>query len=124
LAVHGLGEHINRYGHVFSKFAASGICVKGLDMRGHGRTLKKNPSYPAGYTPLKEVWEDILLMDAVEVEGVPKGLPTFVMGHSLGGLTALSFVYFNANRLANFKGVIAQCELDLGLSVLSNLRPW
>ncbi|KAJ3220191.1 hypothetical protein HDU67_005517 [Dinochytrium kinnereticum] len=110
LAVHGIGEHIHRYNHVFSKYAEAGIVVKGLDYRGHGRTLKKNLpiSQPGFLGSFELVWADILAMNDIVVPGVPSGLPTFVMGHSLGGLLALSFVKHNATKITNFRGVISQ----------------
>ncbi|KAJ3103616.1 hypothetical protein HDU97_009955 [Phlyctochytrium planicorne] len=110
LAVHGLGEHIHRYDHVFSKYAEAGIVVKGIDYRGHGRTLKKNAgkAKPGFLGPFNLVWDDILALYKIEVDGVPAGLPTFVMGHSLGGLIALTFVHHNASKIPNFRGVISQ----------------
>ncbi|KAJ3414298.1 hypothetical protein HDV05_006747 [Chytridiales sp. JEL 0842] len=108
LAFHGLGEHIHRYEHVFSRFAEAGILVKGMDYRGHGRTMKKNPEFPAGFSPIQKIWDDMLILDAIEVKGVPAGLPKFVMGHSLGGLLALGMVHFMGKHLTNLRGVIAQ----------------
>jgi acylglycerol lipase len=109
LAVHGLGEHIHRYDHVFNAFKEEGIVVKGMDYRGHGRTLFKNvKSEAVGLTQFDKVWEDIIVMEAIEVDGVPKGLPTFIMGHSLGGLLALTFAHNHHARIPNFRGVIAQ----------------
>jgi alpha-beta hydrolase superfamily lysophospholipase len=40
--IHGLGEHIGRYDHVFSKFASAGIRVFAYDQRGFGRTVLQN----------------------------------------------------------------------------------
>ncbi|KAI8852347.1 Alpha/Beta hydrolase protein [Chytridium lagenaria] len=110
LAIHGLGEHIHRYDHVFTKYAEAGIVVKGLDYRGHGRTLKKNLpiSQPGFLGSFKLVFQDMLSVNAIEVEGVPAGLPTFVMGHSLGGLISLAFVLHNASKIPNFRGIISQ----------------
>jgi alpha-beta hydrolase superfamily lysophospholipase len=41
LAFHGLGEHTNRYNHLFTYFAEQGFVVRGFDYRGHGETIKK-----------------------------------------------------------------------------------
>ena len=111
LAVHGLGEHIHRYDHVFSIFAEHGIMVKGMDYRGHGRTLKKNLKSVAGYhTSFEQIWADLLELQDVVVDGVDvsPNTPTFVMGHSLGGLLALTFVANNFEKIRNFAGVISQ----------------
>lgn len=42
IAVHGLGEFVDRYDPVFTQFATAGILVKGLDTRGHGHTQLEN----------------------------------------------------------------------------------
>jgi len=36
--VHGLGEHSGRYEHVGAHFAAAGIAVSALDLRGFGES--------------------------------------------------------------------------------------
>ncbi|KAJ3089421.1 hypothetical protein HK102_006438 [Quaeritorhiza haematococci] len=83
LAFHGLGDHINRFDHVFTAFAAAGIVVKGMDYRGHGRTHAKNAEKGSiqGYMgpSIARVWDDMVLLSKMEVDGVPKDLPTFVV---------------------------------------------
>ena len=37
--MHGIGEHIHRYEHVFSAMAQAGIRVFAWDQRGFGRTV-------------------------------------------------------------------------------------
>ncbi|KAJ3191787.1 hypothetical protein HK101_007412 [Irineochytrium annulatum] len=109
LALHGIGEHILRYDHVFKRFAEAGILVKGMDYRGHGRTLAKTGA-PA-FTIFDKVFEDLLLLDAIPIDpSYPENLPTFVMGHSLGGLLALAFSLHHSSKLRskNFRGVISQ----------------
>ncbi|KAL2913973.1 hypothetical protein HK105_206564 [Polyrhizophydium stewartii] len=118
LFFHGLGEHICRYDHVFSFFASHGYLVKALDYRGHGRTHKINEingrSTVLGYMgSFKLTFDDMLALYNSTADGVElsadalKVLPTFVYGHSLGGLVALSFVKTHADKIANFKGIIA-----------------
>lgn len=68
---HGLGEHANRYHHVFAEFARNGISVRALDQRGHGRTAKK-----AGIIGHLEGFDRALadgkiVSDAVRKPGVP-----------------------------------------------------
>lgn len=46
--VHGLGEHIARYEHVFSKFAENSIRVFAYDQRGFGRTVLQNSHHVDG----------------------------------------------------------------------------
>ena len=124
LAVHGLGEHIQRYDHIFSVFAEHGIMVKGIDYRGHGRTLKKNAttSIPGYHTSFEQIWADLLQLQDMAVEGIdtPRNLPTFVMGHSLGGLLALTFAFHNDKKIHNLAGVICQGRI-MYVVIIGNL---
>lgn len=97
--IHGLGEHINRYNHVFDKFAADGIRVIGFDQRGHGKTWKKEGKL--GMTGnLKTFLQDLEAVNASDHSTCPR----FVMGHSMGGLFAL---YAAAYSEIPFVGVIS-----------------
>jgi len=76
---HGFGEHINRYCHVFEKFAEAGIEVYGYDQRGFGRTGKKNNNL--GVTGGWGIsCSDIT--DALRKQR-KQGIPQFLMGHSM-----------------------------------------
>ena len=96
-----LGEHINRYNHVFPAFAAAGICVTGYDQRGFGRS--------DGLRGDGGVYDNVMADGAVvwdhAVQAHPD-VPHFVGGHSLGGLHALSFaaMYAGDRKIA---GVVA-----------------
>ncbi|KAJ3339514.1 hypothetical protein HDU93_008045 [Gonapodya sp. JEL0774] len=73
LAIHGLNEHINRTGYnlTFSKLAAAGIQVHGIDMRGFGRTgwLSGDRGYSGGlHLTLQDLGE---AMERTRMEGVP-----------------------------------------------------
>jgi acylglycerol lipase len=104
LFVHGLGEHCERYDHVFSAFAAQGIKVLSYDQRGFGKTGRK-----AGIIGHSEginvVNTDIKAMSALIRT---KDVPHFIMGHSMGGFLALQFV---AAGYEQFDGVIASAPL-------------
>ncbi|KAJ3345191.1 hypothetical protein HDU83_004313 [Entophlyctis luteolus] len=135
IAIHGLGEHISRYDHVFSAFAANGFLVKGLDYRGHGRTVFKNKGIQ-GYTySFEQVYQDLLQLAALPVDGLNEnGLPTFIFGHSMGGLIALGFVVAHGSSIPNLRGVISQAPaigpgkpvpglLQTGVKLVGNLIP-
>eukprot|EP00842_Homolaphlyctis_polyrhiza_P001510 jgi/Hompol1/235/HPOL_001869-RA len=122
LAFHGLGEHIMRYDHVFSAFAAQGLIVKGFgtNLRGHGRTVqlaalnKRRGATKGLVRPFEETFKDMLALLRYPVKGLAHNanvqldrLPVFVYGHSLGGLIALSFTYSHAADIPSFAGVIA-----------------
>ncbi|KAJ3059734.1 hypothetical protein HDU98_004221 [Podochytrium sp. JEL0797] len=111
IAIHGYGEHIHRYDHVFAKFAEAGILVKGMDNRGHGRTHLKNRKSRKGFVAsATQVLDDMLQLNSLPVAGVPgeQSLPTFVFGHSLGAAFALNLVVLRKDSIPNFRGVIAQ----------------
>jgi alpha-beta hydrolase superfamily lysophospholipase len=94
-----LGEHVNRYNHVFGVFAAAGIAVSGYDQRGCGRSdgLRGDGGfYTTTMEDLAAVWDRVY--DAQ--------VPNFLVGHSLGGLHVLSFAakYAGDRKIA---GVVA-----------------
>ncbi|CAG8534727.1 7127_t:CDS:2 [Paraglomus occultum] len=99
---HGFGEHINRYCHVFEKFAEAGIEVYSYDQRGFGETGKKN--HDLGVTGGWRVsCSDIT--DALRKQR-RSGIPQFLMGHSMGGGLVLHYATLGEER-NNISGVIA-----------------
>ncbi|ORZ33026.1 Alpha/Beta hydrolase protein [Catenaria anguillulae PL171] len=100
--VHGLGEHIGRYEHVFDSFAKSGIQVHAWDQRGFGRTGLQ-PGASLGHN---EGWDKVLddVLDALNRNVVP-GKPRFLIGQSMGGLIATDFVR-QFGDVINVDGVI------------------
>lgn len=53
------------------------------------------------------VYQDLLLLNELELLEGESDLPTFLFGHSLGGMMILDFTVKHAQQLKNFKGVIA-----------------
>ena len=81
LCVHGLGEHSGRYGGLADAVRGLGLELWALDMRGHGRSEGRRGHVAS----LDDLLGDLdRLRDRAEEE-TPDG-PTFVLGHSLGGL--------------------------------------
>lgn len=109
--LHGFMEHINRYDHVFSRYANAGISVFAFDQRGFGKTGARTK------TPGQTSWERAL-QDAdffINKEANSKlceNLRVFLMGHSMGG--GLAFSYNSGTT--NFKGK----ELITGGLILSS----
>ncbi|KAF9653756.1 alpha/beta-hydrolase [Thelephora ganbajun] len=93
--VHGFAEHVGRYNHVHEKYPEKGITVFTYDARGFGKTAldaankSKDSSY--GKTSWKEQFGDIEWAIGQASKEVP-GVPTFLMGHSMGGGNVLGFV--------------------------------
>lgn len=85
LLVHGLGDHSARYDHVGAGLAEAGIHLLAFDLRGHGGSGGRRGDVGEFrlYLDDLKVMEEVL---AVEAGG---SLPSFLLGHSLGGLIAL-----------------------------------
>lgn len=90
LIVHGLGEHAWRYDPLAQRLNEWGFCVRAYDQRGHGDSGGARGVIPH---------EDALLDDLAEVLedtrhhiAQPWSCPLILLGHSMGGLLAASFV--------------------------------
>lgn len=93
--VHGMGEHMGRYGHVADWLTRDGYAVIGFDQRGHGRTAGKR-----GHTPTYEaLFEGIDLLLAEAAASYP-GLPVFLIAHSMGGNVTLNYLLRKQPRIA------------------------
>ncbi|KAG0251530.1 hypothetical protein BG011_007531, partial [Mortierella polycephala] len=106
--VHGLGEHIVRYDHVFEEFNKAGFQVSAFDQRGFGQTGKKSKTLgrTGGYA--KAIPDITAALKRGEVEG----LPLFLMGHSYGGGLVLNYDCLGPLR-TKLSGVIASAPLVL-----------
>jgi len=97
LLLHGLGEHMGRYGHVASALQAAGYVVFGYDHHGHGLSsgLRGNLLSPSQ-----------LVDDVHFVIGHVRTLtpaPLVLLGHSMGGLIAARAV---AQSLPNIDALV------------------
>ncbi|MGR4868551.1 lysophospholipase [Variovorax sp. LARHSF232] len=84
---HGLGEHAGRYAHVAQRLNALGFAVRAHDHFGHGESSGPRGGLPH---PLRLLDDLALLTD--EARAAYPGLPLVLLGHSMGGLVAASFV--------------------------------
>jgi len=97
--VHGLGEHAGRYDHVARALNEAGISVFGYDQRGHGGSQG-----PRGHAPqFKALLNDLDLAWAAASRDLGQQ-PTFLLGHSMGGLVALAWAQI---RKPNLVGLVA-----------------
>ncbi|RIB08929.1 Alpha/Beta hydrolase protein [Gigaspora rosea] len=85
--IHGFGEHIKRYNHVFDKFGRENIEVYAYDQRGAGETAvkNKNPGMTGGWKVATADITEALISRRKE------GVPQFLMGHSMGGGLTLNY---------------------------------
>lgn len=87
LAVHGLGEHSGRLAPVARGAAAAGLDFHALDLRGHGRSGGRR-----GHAPSFEALLADLDLFRRRVGDADRKVPTFLLGHSLGGLIVGRYV--------------------------------
>ena len=82
--LHGVSEHSGRYEHVGAALAGRGFEVVAVDHRGHGRSGGRR-----GHVDRWSQYLDDVEDQMAEIRGL--GLPVVMLGHSLGGLMALSY---------------------------------
>jgi acylglycerol lipase len=83
IIVHGVSEHLGRWGHVAEFFAGRGIAVMAYDHRGHGCS--------AGDRIHVDDFEHFVLDLGVVIDAARTDLPLIVYGHSLGGLITAAY---------------------------------
>ncbi len=97
--VHGLGEHSGRYTHVAGMLNEAGLGVLTFDLRGHGQSAGQRGHTPSSTAFLKDI--DLLLAESNQRY---PGKPSFLYGHSLGGILVL---YYTLQRKPHLAGVVA-----------------
>lgn len=97
LLLHGLGEHMGRYGHVASALQAAGYVVFGYDHHGHGLSsgLRGNLLSPS------QLLDDVRFV--IEHVRALTPAPMVLLGHSMGGLIAARAV---ANALPHIDALV------------------
>lgn len=97
--VHGMGEHVGRYGHVAKFFSAHGFATIGFDHQGHGKSGGKK-GHAEG---MESMLDDISALLDRGRECYP-GKPVFLYGHSMGGNLVLNHVLW---RKPAIEGLVA-----------------
>jgi alpha-beta hydrolase superfamily lysophospholipase len=86
IIVHGIGEHSGRYTALAESLAAKRTAVYIPDLRGHG-----NSSGVRGHVQsFRDYIYDIKIL-CNKINDTYKGLPLFIMGHSMGGVIAARY---------------------------------
>ncbi|MFR0581365.1 lysophospholipase [Limosilactobacillus mucosae] len=99
VVVHGLGGHQGRYDYLTNWFVAHYVAVYRYDHRGHGQT----PGAHGVYGDFNHFPDDLKTVVDWAKKNTPH-LPIFVVGHSLGGGTAMAF---GAKYPATVNGIIS-----------------
>ncbi|WP_439112447.1 alpha/beta hydrolase [Hydrogenophaga sp.] len=111
LVVHGLGEHAWRYDPLAQRLNEWGFCVRAYDQRGHGESGGARGVIPSDTALLDDLAE--VVDDTRRHIAQPWECPLILLGHSMGGLVASTFVYRN---IASVDGlVLSSPALDAGI---------
>jgi len=92
--VHGYAEHSGRYEAVGAALASSGFDVWAADLTGHGASSGER----ASVADLSHLVDDVLALLA-RVGDESRHRPTFLLGHSMGGLVATTVALDHQERL-------------------------
>jgi alpha-beta hydrolase superfamily lysophospholipase len=106
IVVHGVGEHGGRYANFVDRFVPQGYAVFTLDHAGHGKSSGPRcyvDSFAEFVTTLK-IFTDMLRAEH-------PGLPTFIVGHSMGGL--ISTLYLIEHQAGNTGAVLSAPAIAL-----------
>lgn len=117
--VHGFNSHSGYYESVAEQFAADGLAVFALDLRGRGRSdgerfyVEKFADYEADLDTFVD-----------QIKSELPNLPLFVLGHSAGGVVSCNYAIDNQGKLA---GLICESFAyqvpapDIALAVLKGV---
>lgn len=109
LILHGMMEHIGRYGAFAEYLSANGVCVFGFDLRGHGKTSPniEDKGFFADRGGLDLLISDTarchaFVLQSLADEGI--SVPFLLMGHSMGSF--LTSCYVKRTGARNIDGIL------------------
>lgn len=119
LLAHGAGEHSNRYRHVAEYFTTNGFALVALDHNGHG----KSEGVPGHVTAFEDYLEDLSSLQK-KAQTQFAGAPLFLLGHSLGGLIASSYLLQHQHDFVGciLSGPAVKTELEPGAVQMTIIR--
>ncbi|MCB1542173.1 MAG: alpha/beta hydrolase [Rhodoblastus sp.] len=98
---HGLAEHAARYGRLAGALTGRGLAVYADDHRGHGQTAGADD---LGFFAEREGWRkcvgDLWTLNR-RIAADHAGLPTVLLGHSMGSFMAQDFVADHGDAIAS-----------------------
>jgi alpha-beta hydrolase superfamily lysophospholipase len=108
ILIHGFNAHSAYFAWPAEQFASKGLACYALDLRGRGKSEGERFYVEKFSDYLGDV--DRLVRQA---RSENQGLPVFVLGHSVGGVIAASYVFEHQNEIA---GLISESfAYDVGL---------
>jgi alpha-beta hydrolase superfamily lysophospholipase len=120
LLVHGLGEHCGRYINLVNHFVPLGYAIYGFDHIGHGRSDGEREFIDSfkDYTDTLNIFHEM-------VSSWQPDKPTFLLGHSMGGLIATSYLLDHQNgfngAILSAPAIIASGNISRAAIILGNL---
>lgn len=112
LIVHGLGEHAWRYDAVAQRLNEWGFFVRAYDQRGHGESGGDRGVLSDDDDLLEDLQE--LVLDTRRHVAQPWACPLVLLGHSMGGLVASTFVQRGISPVDGL--VLSSPALDTGMT--------
>ncbi|MCR4908504.1 MAG: lysophospholipase [Lachnospiraceae bacterium] len=93
IIVHGMSEHIGRYGEMAEYLASEGIAVAGADLLGHGLTANEAGKFGffCDNDPATIVVRDVHRLKKLMEKKYP-GVPIFIFGHSMGSIIVREYL--------------------------------
>lgn len=94
IIAHGFAEHSGRYQHVVDALVTNGCAVYALDHRHHGQSDGER-----GYVQRISALVDDLDQYIEQVRSQHPGMPTVLLGHSMGGLVAVHYAIAHQQKI-------------------------
>jgi acylglycerol lipase len=115
--VHGFNSHSGQYLWAAEQFAANGLAVYALDLRGRGRS--EGERY---YVEKMEDYTDDVQTLVTRAKSENPGLPVFLLGHSAGGVISCNYLLDHPSEVDGFVCESFAYELPVPDIVLSFLK--
>ncbi len=97
ILVHGYAEHIGRYQSIVKELSEMGLNVYGYDRRGEGKSSGKKAYINHMDDQVRDLYD-------IKSTMIANALPTFIFGHSLGGLIVTKYLLRYGSK--DIRGVI------------------
>ena len=111
IVVHGFGEHCSRYADFAAWFVPHGFAIHTFDLRGHG----KSPGQRGHIEAWTDYRNDVYTFIHQVIAHTPS-IPTFLLGHSMGGLIVLDYGLHHPENLCGIISSAPALQQGKGVS--------